>query len=90
MRLPAIAIIALFCCTAATCDQARPTRGIDAHCEQQCFEPCKPLTGWDGDREEKHLGALMDLHDLQLSTCDGQRALCVACIETARAAGAIK
>jgi hypothetical protein len=89
MKILAIAIIAFFACTAATCEQ-RPTSGVDAHCAQQCFDPCKPLEGWDGNREEKHLSALMDLHDDQQKACDGQRAACVVCIETARAAGAIK
>jgi hypothetical protein len=89
-RMAFAVIIAEFVCSASTCDRVKPSKAIDAHCEAACFEPCAALTGWDGDRDGQRLGTLMDLHDAQHQICDGQRALCAACIQTARKAGAIQ
>ena len=75
---------------AASCDQVKPSKAIDAHCDALCFAPCEALTAWDGGRDGKRLGALMDAHDAQHAECDQHRAACVTCIETARKAKAIQ
>lgn len=89
MKLIAVLIVALFTCTAATCD-TKPSKAIDAHCDALCFTVCDPLAAWDGDRDGARLTALMDAHDAQHAECDQHRAACVACIGTARKAGAIQ
>lgn len=75
---------------AASCDQTKPSKPIDAHCDALCFASCDALTAWDGDRDGDRLGALMDAHDAQHLECNQHRAACVTCIETARKAKAIQ
>lgn len=74
----------------AGCVPTKPTKPINIHCDALCTTPCEPLTAWDGDRDGDRLTALMDAHDVQHQECDQHRQACVACIETARKAGAIK
>jgi len=89
-RYFAIAIIAAFGCTAATCD-TKPGTAIDIKCDAICFQPCEPLTAWDGDRDAARLTALMDAHDTEHAACEnGPHAACVACIDRAQRAGVIK
>lgn len=90
MRLIALALFIIFVCSAATCDQAKPTKGISITCERKCFERCTDLTPWDGDRAKDALTALMDTHDGELWRCDGQRALCAACLGAADKSGGIQ
>ena len=89
MKLISCVLIALFTCTAATCD-TKPSKAVNIHCDALCFASCDPLVAWDGDRDGERLSALMDAHDAQHSECDQHRAACVACISTARKAKAIQ
>jgi hypothetical protein len=88
-RVFAIALVAWFVCTGAACNPTRSPAAVNVKCDALCFVACKPLTGWDGDREEKHLGTLMDLHDEQHSQCEVHRQACAECLQRGRAANAI-
>jgi hypothetical protein len=72
------------------CNQIKPSKPIDVHCDPICFVQCEALTPWDGDRDGKRLTALFDAHDVEHSECDLHRAACVNCINAARAAHAIQ
>lgn len=89
-RFIAMAVIAGFSCTAATCD-TKPVKAIDIKCDAICFQACEPLTAWDGDRDAARLTALMDAHDSEHAACEnGPHTACVACIQRARNAGVIQ
>lgn len=88
-RLVAIALIAWFVCTGSACNPARAPDAVNVKCDAVCFTKCDALAGWDGDREEEHLSALMDLHDQQHQQCEIRRQACAECLDRARAAKAI-
>jgi len=72
------------------CNTTNPTKPIDVHCDQLCFQQCDSLTAWDGDRDGDRLSALFDAHDVEHAQCDQYRQACVNCINAARAAKAIQ
>lgn len=74
----------------STCDQVRPSKPTSIKCDASCFSACESLTGWNGARDNAdYLSDLFNLHDQQQLACDGQRAECVACINTAIKAGSL-
>lgn len=75
----------------STCDPVRPSKPTTIKCDASCFKDCDALTGWNGQRDNpQYLSDLFDLHDSQNAACDGRRAQCVACIDTAVKAGSMQ